>query len=1048
MADPLSVAGSIAGLVSLSIQVTGSIVKFYDSYQGQGVAVDRTTGMLKSFLSMLQYLHQRIQERKFQPDEQDLIQAIESSIENCEDLIYELRDECEKLKKKTPAGDLKAVLKVTGRRALYPFKESTLKKLEEDIGEMRENLTFALNALQVEENKNHREDIADVKLVLDVVRADQITSTICDWLKAPDVTTNHNSAVAKCHSGTGMWLVRGAKFENWLAQNSSLLWLNGFAGSGKSVLCSTAIQYTCRKKQAVPDIVGIAFFYFTFNDKSKQDASGMLRALLLQLSGQLHDGYKELERLHKSYKTGTPPTLELAAYLHSLIQRFQHVYIFLDALDESPRFTYRDEVLDIIMLMRSWSLPGMHLLVTSKDEIDIRNRLNPTNEEEEVMRNDAIDQDISKFISTELQTNQALHKWKADHDKIQKALTERAGGVFRWVECQFQALKSCLRSERKLNKCLEGLPRDLDETYERMLCNIDEDAFEEARRMLTLLCYSVRPLTVSEVIDGIAVSLDEPAYLDHQRRLEGADDLHGLCPGLISIVHSENRSKSPTVHIAHFSVQEYLQSHRITAQKSASFSLQGDLAHTEIAHISLVYLMEPDLSLDMPNVKLPLAEYAAQFWYDHYKDAGRPDYLEGAILRMFRLKRERFHAWAMLYEGWDRDEYSFSDLDTDEYSPSDPDTDENSFPDTTVGQPLYYASLFGLTRVVQDIIESSSSHAIKDQINPQYTSGLSHLALVAASKGGFAAIVQILLDNGADINLTDSSGSNALIAASFNGCEEIVHLLLDRGAEINALGDGGTALYAASKAGYENVVQLLLDRGADINASGFGDTPLLAAFYEDHGGIVQLLLANGADIHAKGVAGTALYLAAKKGHKSMVQLLLDRGVDINAIMWDGHTALHAASGQGHESIVRLLLDRGADVNAMGLDGPALRFASSRGLESIVKLLLDHGADVNLYDENFGSALITASSDGHVGIVKLLLKSGANVNIWGELYGSPLEAASSMGHIGIVEMLLESGADPNAQGLDQHDTAIWEARRWGHQDVVKLLLDHGATPLPD
>jgi hypothetical protein len=44
--------------------------------------------------------------------------------------------------------------------------------------------------------------------------------------------------------------------------------------------------------------VGIAFFYFSFNDEAKQDDNGMLRELLSPLSLQLRDGEKDLEQLH------------------------------------------------------------------------------------------------------------------------------------------------------------------------------------------------------------------------------------------------------------------------------------------------------------------------------------------------------------------------------------------------------------------------------------------------------------------------------------------------------------------------------------------------------------------------------------------------------------------------------------------------------------------------------------------------------------------------------------------------------------------------------
>lgn len=71
----------------------------------------------------------------------------------------------------------------------------------------------------------------------------------------------------------------------------------------------------------------------------------MLRALLLQLSSQLQDDHADLTRLHDSYKTGVSPSSILIDYLQRLIQRFHHVYILLNALDESPRNGPREDVL-------------------------------------------------------------------------------------------------------------------------------------------------------------------------------------------------------------------------------------------------------------------------------------------------------------------------------------------------------------------------------------------------------------------------------------------------------------------------------------------------------------------------------------------------------------------------------------------------------------------------------------------------------------------------------------------------------------------------------
>ena len=80
---------------------------------------------------------------------------------------------------------------------------------------------------------------------------------------------DHNAACAKKNLGTGMWLVKSLQFSGWLTEENSMIWLNGFAGSGKSVLCSTATQFALRHRKSDPG-VGIAFFYFTFNDESNR----------------------------------------------------------------------------------------------------------------------------------------------------------------------------------------------------------------------------------------------------------------------------------------------------------------------------------------------------------------------------------------------------------------------------------------------------------------------------------------------------------------------------------------------------------------------------------------------------------------------------------------------------------------------------------------------------------------------------------------------------------------------------------------------------------
>ena len=199
------------------------------------------------------------------------------------------------------------------------------------------------------------------------------------------------------------------------------------------------------------------------------------------------------------------------------------------------------------------------------------------------------------------------------------------------------------------------------------MCSIDEGSIEEARRNLTLLCFSSRPLTVQELTDGIAVDLHQPAGLNPQRRLQDGDDLREICPGLIDIgveKDDERQSESDeytdigevrqTVRIAHFSVQEYLESPRIKRQNAVLFVLDSAAPHAEIAQICLVYLLEPELFsgiLDQTKlIEFPLAHFAALFWYHHYKNAtsmiSRLDHL---IVELFPKRQDSFYTWVKLF---------------------------------------------------------------------------------------------------------------------------------------------------------------------------------------------------------------------------------------------------------------------------------------------------------------------------------------------------------------------------------------------------------------
>ncbi|RYP66889.1 hypothetical protein DL771_007546 [Monosporascus sp. 5C6A] len=176
-----------------------------------------------------------------------------------------------------------------------------------------------------------------------------------------------------------------------------------------------------------------------------------------------------------------------------------------------------------------------------------------------------------------------------------------------------------------------------------------------------------------------------------------------------------------------------------------------------------------------------------------------------------------------------------------------------------------------------------------------------------AAEGGHEAVVQQLLDTGADVYARDKDGRTALSYAAERGHEAVVQLLLK---------NGQMSLRWAVETGDVEVVKLLLDRGADVavvNKDGW--TPLIAASSKGHVDVVRLLLATSgvnADLKDSKSGQTPLSWAAANGYEAVVQLLLDTGkVDTDSRDNEGRTPLQWAAERGHETIVRLLPKMGA-----------------------------------------------------------------------------------------------------------------------------------------
>jgi len=83
-----------------------------------------------------------------------------------------------------------------------------------------------------------------------------------------------------------------------------------------------------------------------------------------------------------------------------------------------------------------------------------------------------------------------------------------------------------------------------------------------------------------------------------------------------------------------------------------------------------------------------------------------------------------------------------------------------------------------------------------------------------AAHVGPVAMVDLLLDKGAEVEGVDDLGGTALMIASEMGRADIVNRLIDRGANVNVGWPFDTALHRADRNGHTEITTCLLSRGA------------------------------------------------------------------------------------------------------------------------------------------------------------------------------------------------------------------------------------------
>jgi ankyrin repeat protein len=347
---------------------------------------------------------------------------------------------------------------------------------------------------------------------------------------------------------------------------------------------------------------------------------------------------------------------------------------------------------------------------------------------------------------------------------------------------------------------------------------------------------------------------------------------------------------------------------------------------------------------------------------------------------------------------------------------------------------------------IQNRQQYAERHSILNQC--EYSSCSTAVKASDRSELEVAAVIEVLLQNGADYNAVCSEGETALYRACKLKLGRVAKLLIGVGSAINVTSFDKHPFLAACENGSAEIVQQLLVAGADVNLVPTG---LYSGFRAMHGSRVTV-----------SVSTTPLCTAVKNCRTEVVKVLLEHGADANVCDYLGKTAfdyiidhLVKTHDKHQEYIVllRMLVESKEDILSnnltLGKDNPLYR-ACAESLHDVVEVLLQYGVShTQLSDVAMSSALAVACRNNDDSIVELLLSHGIEASRAeaGQFPGISVTGANLAmlsipavkGNVKMVGMLIKAGFNVN-QTDGSGNTALHAA---SCAAIADILIKNGA-----
>ncbi|KAH6983535.1 hypothetical protein BKA56DRAFT_583810 [Ilyonectria sp. MPI-CAGE-AT-0026] len=1054
MADPLSIAASIAGVVQLSGTVFKLITKFVrDAKDAPSKVRDLAvqTRNLAGILENLKLLASSLD------DENSKCALKAQHLNSCRHTLLTIE---RKLQKAKDDFESEKPLKVISRRLKWPFALSETEELSAELLSHCSTIQLALSAdsmdalLKCLSKQGELNKMVERKLNIDMrVQLNQKRKQVIDFFLRVNPQDNFQMSLELRHPMTGLWLTESdPNFQRWKEAGNAKLWLSGIPGGGKTVLCGSVIEIVL---QETDSCTAVCYAFCDYKDAKTHQPDNILAALAVQLGQQKKEAFNLLEEyfdeLHPQDQLPKQPRREqLLILVKDMASMFDKVYLVIDGLDECG-----DNIVSMTQSLKSLADCSQTISAAffSRKEEDIREELEDDYDQIEI---EAHTEDLEAYTLAQISQRKSLKKLEVAnpslHEEIFRTLVQCSRGMFRWVACQIDHI-SDLPTNKARRNALKELPPTLFGTYDRVLDKVRKSAPETqefVRKALHWVSLGHHWISIPELCEAISID-DELDEIDEDDRIDDIE-ISRRCGCLL-----RKSVDGKYFELSHFTVMEYLRG----SNSVGEFHYSEIEAFRSLAKTALRFLMFP--SFDRKPTTLAKMENARRL----ERNQAHPFYPFAALL----LDREYvpstlFRTWRLAF-GEDPVLFWCKQL----FNPTKP----GSFmawclelATRPFNQTAYQLRLAGRDPAIAD---EEFGRILGDVLNPA-TTPLHMVVKLAIPK-----ICEFLLQKDVDVNLISPFGVPLHTVSYYlyrppcgydeEDHTEILSMLLDHGADTSIRFRYEPNLYKGSYTG-KSVLALTLSGPARrksialVRASTAVLEDAIKEFSERLGGRSRpslsidflqavLKISTGIDVPSqwRPLASPALIMA-KRQRLSMPDapdnVLYDKLSDEDFI-----EAMRIAITHGLVEDLSALITNTRFLAVIPKREPSIRRLLRLAAEShstdggkIMGLLLDSGLPSDVLDSETQNCFYISCKSANAKVAQLLLTRGVDVygrNLDGE---TAWHIAASTGNPNLLVSLLNADPDvlrslstPSDEGMTPLSLAI----RSSHVAASLLLLQH-------